>query len=80
MFEPLLFQRLHDARHVSLAGAGGGVDVYAALPLATVLANLSFTRLDALGSEVWLEPGVAAIGPDTPAAFDGYFPERTLAR
>jgi hypothetical protein len=89
MFEPLLFQRLRDARHVLLAGAGGGFDVYAALPLAIVLADagvrvslasLSFTHLDALGSEVWLEPGIAAIRPDTPSAFDGYFPERTLAR
>lgn len=89
MFEPLLFERLQGARHVLLAGAGGGFDVYAALPLAIALtdagvevslANLSFTHLDALGPEVWLEPGVAAIRPDTPATFDGYFPERTLAR
>ena len=89
MFEPLLFQRLREARHVLLAGAGGGFDVYAALPLAIALADagvrvslasLSFTHLDALGIEVWLEPGVAAIGPDTPSAFDEYFPERTLAR
>lgn len=89
MFEPLLLQRLRGARHVLLAGAGGGFDVYAALPLAIALtdagvrvslANLSFVHLDALGSDVWLEPGVAAIRPDTPSGFDGYFPERTLAR
>lgn len=89
MFEPMLFQRLREARHVLFAGAGGGFDVYAALPLAIELhdagvrvsfANLSFTHLDALGTEVWLEPGVAAIRPDTPTAFDDYFPERTLAR
>lgn len=61
MFEPLLFQRLHGAKHVLLAGAGGGFDVYAALPLAIVLAdagsrvslaNLSFAPLDALGLDV----------------------------
>ena len=89
MFEPLLCQRLREARHVLLAGAGGGFDVYAALPLAIALADagirvslasLSFTHLDALGMDVWLEPGVAAIRPDTPSAFDNYFPERTLAR
>ena len=89
MFEPLLFERLRDAGHVLLAGAGGGFDVYAALPLAIALqdaghrvdfANLSFTHLDALGTDVWLAPGVAAIRPDTPSAFDDYFPERTLAR
>jgi hypothetical protein len=89
MFEPMLFQRLHGAKHVLLAGAGGGFDVYAALPLAVALsdagvqvslASLSFTHLDALGLEVWLESGVAAVRPDTPTAFDDYFPERTLAR
>ncbi len=89
MFEPLLFQRLRGAKHVLLAGAGGGFDVYAALPLAialcdagieTSLASLSFSHLDALGLEVWLEPGLAAIRPDTLSAFDDYFPERTLAR
>lgn len=89
MFEPLLFERLRGARHVLLAGAGGGFDVYAALPLAIALsdagtrvslANLSFAHLDALGMDVWLEPGVAAIRPDTSSAFDDYFPERTLAR
>jgi hypothetical protein len=29
---------------------------------------------------VWLEPGLAAIRPDTRSAFDDYFAERTLAR
>jgi hypothetical protein len=89
MFEPLLFQRLQGAERVLLAGAGGGFDVYAALPLALVLAesgvavsfaNLSFTALDALGLDIWLDQDVAAIRPSTASAFDDYFPERALAR
>jgi hypothetical protein len=88
MFEPLLFQCLRGAKRVLLAGAGGGFDVYATLPIAVALAeagaevafaSLSFTGLDALGSEVWLDRDLAVIRPDTPSAFDGYFPERTLA-
>jgi hypothetical protein len=89
VFEPLLFERLQGAERVLLAGAGGGFDVYAALPLALALAesgvavslaNLSFIALDALGLDVWLDQDVAAIRPSTPSAFDDYFPERALAR
>lgn len=89
MFEPELFQRLRGARRVLLAGAGGGFDVYAAVPIAMELAeagveiafaSLSFVALDGLGSDVWLDENVAAIRPDTPSAFDFYFPERSLAR
>lgn len=89
MFEPLIFERLRGARRVLLAGAGGGFDVYATLPLAlalvragvdVALASLSFSALYGLGSDVWLGEDVAVIRPDTPSAFDGYFPERTLAR
>ena len=48
-------ERMANADHVLLAGAGGGFDVYAAIPLfvtlramgkQVTLANLSFTRLD----------------------------------
>ncbi|GKQ34940.1 hypothetical protein ALMP_14870 [Streptomyces sp. A012304] len=71
-----------------VAGAGGGFDVYAGLPLALALrsagkdvhlANLSFSDLYGLPTEVWLEPEVAAVRPDTPVRGD-YFPEGTLAR
>ena len=50
-----LFERLEGARSILIAGAGGGFDVFAGLPVyfalrargATVhLANLSFSRLD----------------------------------
>ena len=88
LHEPPLFTRLRDARRVLVAGAGGGFDVYAGLPLAlalraagkeVTLANLSFADLYGLDQDVWLDPDVAAIGPGTEARGD-YFPERTLAR
>ncbi len=43
------------------------------------LANLSFSDLYGLDSEVWVDRDIAAIRPDTAARGD-YFPERTLAR
>ena len=88
LLEPPLFTRLRDARRVLVAGAGGGFDVYAGLPLALALrasgkevhlANLSFADLYGLDQDVWLAPDVAVIRPDTPARGD-YFPERSLAR
>ncbi|MFF3846661.1 DUF1152 domain-containing protein [Streptomyces sp. NPDC002328] len=88
LHEPPLFTRLRDARRILVAGAGGGFDVYAGLPLALALrsagkdvhlANLSFSDLYGLDSDVWLEPEVAVVRPDTAARGD-YFPERTLAR
>lgn len=86
--QPPFFTRLRDARRVLIAGAGGGFDVYAGLPLALALrsagkevhlANLSFADLYGLSTDVWLEPDVAAVGPDTTFRGD-YFPEHTLAR
>ncbi|PWI14760.1 hypothetical protein DI272_11770 [Streptomyces sp. Act143] len=88
LHEPALFTRLRAARRVLVAGAGGGFDVYAGLPLALALqaagkevhlANLSFADLYGLDQDVWLEPDVAAVRPGTAARGD-YFPERTLAR
>jgi hypothetical protein len=89
VFEPVLFQRLKNAGKVLLAGAGGGFDVYAALPIAVALAdsgievafaNLSFAPLDSLDLDAWLDVNLAAIGPDTRCRPEGYFPERSLAR
>ncbi|MFI7616728.1 DUF1152 domain-containing protein [Nonomuraea terrae] len=88
MLESPLSARLEGSHRIPVAGAGGGFDVYAGLPLALALrergkeaylANLSFSHLDGLGLDAWLAEDVAAIGPDTPSR-DWYFPERALAR
>lgn len=81
--EPAFFTRLRDARRVLVAGAGGGFDVYAGLPLALALAsagkevhlaNLSFADLHGLDLDVWPAPDVAAVRPETAARGD-YFPD-----
>ncbi|MGN5377393.1 hypothetical protein BIV25_20480 [Streptomyces sp. MUSC 14] len=86
--EPAFFSRLRDARRVLVAGAGGGFDVYAGLPLALALrsagaevhlASLSFSDLYGLDLDCWVAQDVAAVRPDTPSRGD-YFPERSLAR
>lgn len=88
LHEPALFTRLRAARRVLVAGAGGGFDIYAGLPLALALrsagkevhlANLSFSDLYGLDTDVWLDVDVAAVRPDTAARGD-YFPERSLAQ
>ncbi|MFI9252820.1 DUF1152 domain-containing protein [Streptomyces sp. NPDC053069] len=86
--EPVFFTRLRTAGRVLVAGAGGGFDVYAGLPLALALrsagaevhlASLSFSDLFGLDLDSWVAEDVAAIRPDTPLRGD-YFPERALAR
>ncbi|WP_223166905.1 DUF1152 domain-containing protein [Nonomuraea sp. SYSU D8015] len=88
MLDSPLSARLEASHRILVAGAGGGFDVYAGLPLALALreqgkevhlANLSFSRLDALDLDVWLAEDVAAVGPDT-CSRDWYLPERALAR
>jgi hypothetical protein len=85
---PPLFAALAPARNVLIAGAGGGFDVYAGLPLALALwragvqvhlANLSFSELVLLERDSWATENVAVVTPDS-ASTDWYFPERTLAR
>ncbi|MFI7542247.1 DUF1152 domain-containing protein [Actinoplanes sp. NPDC049599] len=85
---PPLFAALAPARNVLIAGAGGGFDVYAGLPLALALwrggvqvhlANLSFSELVLLDQQSWVAENVAAVTPDSTST-DWYFPERTLAR
>ncbi|MET8260399.1 hypothetical protein [Micromonospora sp. NPDC005205] len=85
---PPLFAALAPARSILIAGAGGGFDVYAGLPLALALwrtgaqvhlASLSFSELELIDRDAWLVEHVAAVRPDTSSA-DWYFPERTLAR
>jgi hypothetical protein len=85
---PPLFAALSRAHSVLIAGAGGGFDVYAGLPLAVALwdsgvevhlANLSFSQLELLDLHVWTAQNVAAVTPETSGP-DDYFPERALAR
>jgi hypothetical protein len=78
--------RLSRRRHVLLAGAGGGFDVFSALPLyewlrtrgtKVSLANLSFTNLTEVDGSV-LCPGLVAIDHETGGPIE-YFPEGKLA-
>ncbi|WP_067832537.1 DUF1152 domain-containing protein [Actinomadura kijaniata] len=86
--EPPVFTRLKAAERVLIAGAGGGFDVYAGLPLALSLwaqgrtahlASFSFSFIESLPSQVWLAEDVAEITPET-ETLDWYFPEGALAR
>ncbi|HEV7711710.1 MAG TPA: DUF1152 domain-containing protein [Asanoa sp.] len=85
---PPLFAALAPARNVLIAGAGGGFDVYAGLPLAFALrdhgvrvhlANLSFSELELVDRDSWLTEHIVAVTPKTTNP-DWYFPEGTLAR
>ncbi|OKJ10216.1 DUF1152 domain-containing protein [Kitasatospora sp. CB01950] len=88
LFQPPLLTRLLAAERILIAGAGGGHDVYAGLPLALALraagrevhlANLAFTHHYGLDAAVWEAPQLARITPDTRSA-ESKFPERELAR
>ena len=88
LLEPPILSRLRAARRILVAGAGGGLDIYAGLPPALALrsagkevhlANLSFADLYGFHRDVWVDRDIAAVRPDTQARGD-YFPERSLAR
>jgi len=80
------FQAMGQSRHVLLAGAGGGFDVFASLPMywalrqagkQVSLANLSFTELR-WGTGERISPACVKISRDADGPV-GYFPERYLA-
>lgn len=82
-----LFRRLEHSQRVLIAGAGGGFDVYAGLPIALALANAgktfslanhTFSTLSASNAR-WLAPGLAVVTSNVEGDAR-YFPERTLAR
>ncbi|MQY20700.1 DUF1152 domain-containing protein [Nocardia macrotermitis] len=89
MLTPELFTRLTDSKSVLIAGAGGGFDIYAGLPLAFTLwdtgvsvhlANLSFTDTEVMGSCGWLADSLlAAVSAGQGRQSETYFPELTLA-
>jgi hypothetical protein len=81
-----LFERLDRAGSVLIAGAGGGFDVFAGLPLyfalrargkAAHLANLSFTNLQETSARL-LAPNLAEVVSET-SGEGRYFPELRLA-
>jgi hypothetical protein len=85
--EPAVFGHLAGCKSILIAGAGGGFDIYAGLPLAHALwsrgqtvhlANLSFTNLNETDGAK-LTPSLFEIKPDTMGPAD-YFPEGTLAK
>ena len=53
---PAFFSRLRPSRRVLIAGAGGGFDIYAGLPLAVALSAQAVLRRDVKrgGSGSWL--------------------------
>jgi hypothetical protein len=78
------FDALAGARSVLIAGAGGGFDVYAGLPLALALQDNGTTvHFASSSSSQWsdsmLTGDLGAITPATRGPAD-FFPERTLAR
>jgi hypothetical protein len=87
MDELRLPSALENSQRVLVAGAGGGFDVYAGLPIyerlrslgkQVFLANLSFVCLEATDAQA-LTRALYAVEPTTTGA-DVYFPERTLAQ
>jgi len=83
-----LFVRLAKSRSVLIAGAGGGFDVFAGLPIYFALrkagvqvhlANLSFSRLDGVEGRR-PSPAVLEVGPDSSSGSSSYFPEKHLCR
>jgi hypothetical protein len=86
LFRSPFADRLADSKRILLAGAGGGFDVFAGLPLYLALrdagkhvelANLTFTYLDATGAER-LGPASWRVDASTTGP-GGYFPEKYLA-
>jgi hypothetical protein len=84
--QPPIFARLERHQRILLAGAGGGFDIYAGLPLFVALraagkdvhlANLTFTYLGETDCR-YLGPHLAEVTPSTAGA-EAYFPEKRLA-
>jgi len=86
LFEPPLLARLRRHERILIAGAGGGFDVYAGLPLYVALrragkevhlANLTFTYLGETDVR-YVAPHLCEVTVEKAGA-DRYFPERRLA-
>jgi hypothetical protein len=86
LWEPPLLGRLRGHDRILIAGAGGGFDVFAGLPLFVALraagkqvflANLTFTYFGETDAAL-LAPHLRVVTPATTGA-DRYFPERRLS-
>jgi hypothetical protein len=86
LLEPPLLARLKQHQRILIAGAGGGFDVYAGLPLYLALrgvgkdvflGNLTFTYLGETDA-TYVAPHLAVATVETTGG-DRYFPERRLA-
>ena len=86
MLELPFITQLNEGKRILLAGAGGGFDIFCALPLyfslkgagkTVFLANLSFSFLPPIDEER-LNPNLLRVTADTPL-FGDYFPEKFLA-
>ena len=82
-----LFDALQEADSILLAGAGGGFDIFAGLPLYFALlaqgkkvhlANLSFSQLWPT-EPGWITPHLLEVTPDTKSD-EAYFPEGYLSQ
>jgi hypothetical protein len=87
LWEPPVFARLAGSQRVLVAGAGGGFDIYAGLPLALALraqgkevflANLTFTYLGGTDATMLAPHLYEVLATTTGEA--RYCPERSLAR
>jgi len=81
-----IFQQLENSQNILLAGAGGGFDIYAGIPLYlnlvkqgknVILGNFSFTFLKATTSEEEF-PNCYRIKDDDRDLSESYFPEKYL--
>ncbi|WP_052598886.1 DUF1152 domain-containing protein [Aureispira sp. CCB-QB1] len=82
-----LFQALENSQHILLAGAGGGFDIYAGIPLyfalkqlgkTVTLANFSFTWLDHTTAKEVCSKCYQIEAKDIDQSGRNYFPEKFL--
>ncbi len=83
------FQGLKNSKRILLAGAGGGFDIFAGIPIylalkrlgkVVTLANLSFTELPLTTSELVVPACYRVTSADRLRTGGGYFPERMLCQ
>src|ERR1035437_2812700 len=75
-------------KNVMIAGAGGGFDVFAGLPIGlellrsnnrVVFCNYSFTDLPRVQNATWITEGCLKVSAESTLNDSSYFPEKYLA-